>query len=293
MEACSSAHWFARELAALGHTPRIIASEFVRPFRLSGKNDANDAAAICAAVRQPQMRFVTIKSADQQARLTVHRLRQGLQEERTAALNRLRGLLAEFGRVYPNSAKAAIAGARDSLADDALPAALRRCIGRQLAHLRELDAHLSDCDAEVARDAQTDERALRVARLSGVGVLTASALAATVVDPQQFRCGRQFAAWLGLTPRQHSTGGKTRLGRITRRGDAYLRTLLVQGARSALQAALRVTPTRRTRLAAWIVATYTRVGYHKALVAIANKHARLAWVLLVNDEQLRAHAIAG
>ena len=126
-------------------------------------------------------------------------------------------------------------------------------------------------------------------RLSGVGVLTASAVAATVIDPQQFRCGRQFAAWIGITPRQHSTGGKARLGRITRRGDAYLRTLLVQGARSALQAATRVTPERRTRLAAWIATTYARIGYHKTLVAIANKHARLIWALLTRDEPLRAH----
>ena len=292
MEACASAHYFARELAALGHMPRIIAAEFVRPFRLSGKNDANDAAAICAAVRQPQMRFVTMKSAEQQARLAVHRVRQGLQEERTAALNRLRGLLAEFGRVYANSAPAALAGARDALADETLPTALRQCVARQLTHLRELEVHLTDCDREVARDAQADVRAQRLARLSGVGVLTASAVAATVVDPQQFRCGRQFAAWLGLTPRQYSTGGKTRLGRITRHGDAYLRTLLVQGARSALQAALRAAPPRRTRLAAWIVATYARIGYHKTLVAIANKHARLVWALLMKDEPLRAHAAA-
>jgi transposase len=218
-----------------------------------------------------------MKSAEQQARLAVHRLR---------------GLLAEFGRVYPNSASAALAGARGALADETLPATLRQCVARQLTHLREFEAHLADCDREVARDAQADARAQRVARLSGVGALTASALAATVVDAQQFRCGRQFAAWLGLTPRQYSTGGKSRLGRITRRGDAYLRTLLVQGARSALQAALRATPTRRTRLAAWIVATHARIGYHKTLVAIANKHARLIWALLVKDEPLRAHVAA-
>jgi transposase len=292
MEACASAHYFARELAALGHQPRIMAPEFVRPFRLSGKNDANDAGAICAAVRQPQMRFVTIKSAEQQARLAVHRLRRGLQEERTAALNRLRGLLAEFGRVYPNSASAAVAGAQSTLADDALPGALRHCVARQLAHLRELEAHLADCDRDIARDVQADARAQRLVRLSGVGVLTAGAFAATLVDPQQFRCGRQFAAWLGLTPRQYSTGGKTRLGRITRRGDDYLRTLLVQGARSALQAAQRAAPARRTRLAAWILAIHERIGYHKTLVAIANKHARLIWTLLMNDQPLRAHAAA-
>jgi transposase len=290
MEACSSAHWFARELTALGHTARIIAPEFVRPFRLSGKNDTNDAAAICAAVRQPQLRFVTGKSAEQQARLVVHRLRQGWQEERTANLNCLRGLLAEFGRVYPNSVAAALAGARAALADETLPPALRRGVAQQLEHLRELDQQIDECDREIAQDAASDPRARRAARLSGVGVLTASAVAATVIDPQQFRCGRQFAAWIGLTPRQYSTGGKPRLGRITRRGDTYLRGLLVQGTRSALQAALRVTPARRTRRATWIVATYERIGYHKTLVAIANKHARLLWVLLTRDEPLRAHA---
>ena len=156
MEACASAHWFARELEALGHRPRIIAPEFVRPFRLSGKNDANDAAAICAAVRQPQLRFVAVKSADQQARLVVHRLRQGWQEERTAGLNRLRGLLAEFGRVYPNSAAAALSGARSALADEALPPALRRSVARQLEHLRELDAHLAECDREIAQQARDE-----------------------------------------------------------------------------------------------------------------------------------------
>jgi transposase len=159
MEACSSAHWFARELAALGHTARIIAPEFVRSFRLSGKNDANDAQAICAAVRQPQLRFVTVKSAEQQARLVVHRLRQGWQEERTASLNRLRGLLAEFGRVFANSAAAAVAGAKSVLADETLPSALRRGVARQLEHLRELEAHLAECDREIAHDAATDPRA--------------------------------------------------------------------------------------------------------------------------------------
>jgi transposase len=290
MEVWTSAHWFARELAALGHTPRIIAPEFVRPFRRSGKNDTNDAAAICAAVRQPQLRFVAVKSAEQQARLVVHRLRQGWQEERTAGLNRLRGLLAEFGRVYHNSAAAAVAGARAALPDETLPAALRQGVARQLDHLRELESHLAECDRAIAQQARDVPRAVRVARLSGVGALTASAVAATVVDPGQFCCGRQFAAWLGLTPRQYSTGGRTRLGRITRRGDTYLRGLLVQGARSALQAALRAAPRRRTRLAAWMVATYERIGYHKTLVAIANKHARLIWVLLTPDEPLRVHA---
>lgn len=290
MEACASAHWFARELEALGHAARIIAPEFVRPFRLSGKNDANDAQAICTAVRQPQMRFVTAKSATQQARLVVHRLRQGWQEERTAGLNRLRGLLAEFGRVYPNSATAAFAGAKSALADESLPTALRRGVARELEHLRCLETLIHECDCEIAQDVRDDGRAQRLLRLSGVGLLTASAISATIADPHQFRCGRQFAAWLGLTPRQYSTGGRSRLGRVTRRGDTYLRALLVQGARSALQSALRVAPHRRNRLAAWIATTYQRIGYHKTLLAVANKHARLLWVLLTRDAPLQAHA---
>ena len=161
-----------------------------------------------------------------------------------------------------------------------------------LTHVRELDARLADCDRDIARDVQSDARAQRLLRLGGIGPLTASAFAATVMDMQQFRCGRQFAAWLGLTPRQHSTGGRSRLGRITRRGDAYLRTLLIQGARSALQAAQRAAPTRRSRLATWVVTTYARIGYHKTLVAIANKHARLVWVMLSRDEPLRAHLMS-
>ena len=160
---------------------------------------------------------------------------------------------------------------------------MRRGVGRQLEHLRQLDLLIAECDAEIAQEVRDDPGAQRLARLCGVGVLTASAVAATVVDAKQFRCGRQFAAWIGLTPRQYSTGGRPRLGRITRRGDTYLRGLLVQGARSALQAAMRVAPERRNRLAAWIAATYVRIGYHKTLVAIANKHARPLWVLLTAD----------
>ena len=147
------------------------------------------------------------------------------------------------------------------LADETLPSALRQGTVRQLEHLRQLEAHLAECDRAIAQQARDDPRAVRVARLSGVGALTASAVAATVVDPSQFRCGRQFAAWLGLTPLRYSTGGKVRLGGITRRSDTYLRGPLVQGARSALKAAIRAMPERRTRLAAWMVATQQRIGY--------------------------------
>jgi len=286
MEACGGAHHWARELVRQGHTVRIMAAEFVKPFRKSGKNDANDAEAICTAVRQANMRFVAIKSVEQQAALCVHRLRQGLVEERTALINRLRGLLTEFGVVAPLSPeklRRELARCQDP-EDARLPPTLRQLVGDQLAALDQLEVRLAAYAEQIAAQARGSEVAKRLQTIAGVGPTTAAAMAATVGQPQEFRNGRQFAAWLGLTPKQHSTGGKTRLGRITKRGDAYLRTLLILGAKSALQAALRKPPETRHRLQQWIVAVFSRIGYHKTLVAIANKHARIIWVLLVKGE---------
>ena len=286
MEACGGAHHWARELARQGHTVRIIAAEFVRPFRKSGKNDANDAEAICTAARQPNMRFVSIKTVEQQAALCMHRLRQGLIEERTALINRLRGLLTEFGMVAPLSPeklRRALACCRDDT-DGRLPLLLRPLIEDQLSALDRLEERIAAYAERITAQARGDERAQRLQVIAGVGPLTAAALVATVGRPDEFRNGRQFAAWIGLTPRQHSTGGNTRLGRITKRGDAYLRMLLILGAKSALQAALRKPPQLRHGLHRWIVEVYGRIGYHKTLVAIANKHARIIWALLVKGE---------
>jgi transposase len=286
MEACGGAHYWARELIRQGHTVRIIAAEFVQAFRKSGKNDANDAEAICTAVRQANMRFVTMKSVEQQAALCVHRLRQGLVEERTALINRLRGLLTEFGVVAPLSPeklRRELARCQDP--DDVrLPAMVRQLVGDQMTALDQLDARLASYAEKIAAQAHQSEVAQRLQTIAGVGPTTAAAMVATVGDAKDFRNGRQFAAWLGLTPKQHSTGGKTRLGRITKRGDAYLRTLLILGAKSALQAALRKPPEARHRLHHWIVAVLSRIGYHKTLVAIANKHARIIWALLIKGE---------
>jgi transposase len=286
MEACGGAHHWARELVRQGHTVRIIAAEFVRPFRKSGKNDANDAEAICTAARQANMRFVAMKSVEQQAALCVHRLRQGMVEERTALINRLRGLLTEFGVVAPLSPeklRRELARCRDP-EDGRLPAAVRELVGEQMRALDQVEERLAAYAEQIAAQARASDVARRLQTIAGVGPTTAAALVATVGAPQEFRNGRQFAAWLGLTPKQHSTGGKTRLGRITKRGDAYLRTLLILGAKSALQAALRKPPELRHRLQQWIVAVLDRIGYHKTLVAIANKHARIVWVLLVKGE---------
>jgi transposase len=286
MEACGGAHHWARALTRQGHTVRIIAAEYVQPFRLGGKNDANDAEAICTAARQPHMRFVAVKSVEQQAALCVHRLRLGLVEERTALINRLRGLLTEFGVVAPLSPeklRRELARCQDP-EDARLPAVVRALVGEQVRALDQLEERLAAYAEHIAAQASGSAVAQRLQTIVGVGPTTAAALVVTVGAPQEFGNGRQFSAWLGLTPKQHSTGGKTRLGRITKRGDAYLRTLLILGAKSALQAALRKAPELRHSLQRWIVATLDRIGYHKTLVAIANKHARIIWAMLVKGE---------
>jgi transposase len=284
MEACGSAHHWGRFFAARGHAARLIAAEFVGAFRQGGKNDGNDALAIAIAARQPTMRFVPIKTVEQQTILSWHRARAGFNEERTALINRLRGLLAKFGVVIPRSSDRLLKALPQLMDDERVPVPLRPLLLEARAQFEALAARVERCDLEVARHARAEPAAQRVREVLGVGVLTASAFVATVPDPAIFRHGRQLGAWLGLTPRQASSGGKTRLGDRSRRGDAYIRTLLVQGARSALQVALRTPPEKATHLQRWIAALYLRKGYHKTLIAIANKHARILWALLVRDQ---------
>jgi transposase len=286
MEACSSAHHWGRRMRAMGLEPRLMAAEFVQAFRKSkaAKNDRNDAEAIAIAVRQPTMRFVAIKNEAQQSRLAWHRVREGWKEERTALINRCRGLLLEFGYPIARSAAAFQRGLKSSLQEETLPDNLRRLLTQIESQLEQLDLKVASCDQEIARSARDDEAARRLRAVSGVGVITADAICASVGNAQDFKNGRQFAAWIGLTPRQYSSGGKTQLGRITRRGDAYLRSLLVQGARSTLQATLKKAPDKLNRMQQWVVRLYGRVGYHKTLVAIANKNARQLWALLAKGE---------
>lgn len=289
MEACSGAHHWARRLLDLGHTPRLIAPKFVAPYRMSGrqgKNDAHDAAAICEAAGRPAMRFVPIKTAAQQALLTVHRVRQGFVEERTATINRLRGLLSEFGIVLP--LKAATVRHQTARHLEVLPALAQRALGDLLAHLTELDGRIEAYDTQLKLAARDDERARRLMSLRGVGPVGASAIVATVGAAHEFRNGRQFAAWLGMVPRQYSTGGKQRLGRITKAGDAYLRTLLIMGARAVLASAAG----RTDRISRWALALQARRGYMRAVVAIAAKNARLAWAMLRRGEDFRMNEVA-
>ena len=286
MEACSSAHHWARRLAEFGHTPRLMAAEFVEPFRKSqgAKNDRNDARAILSAVREPDMRFVSVKSIEQQAMLAWHRMRSGWILERTALINRSRGLLAEFGVWLGRSADTLVRALPELARDERLPERMRPLLLQAYEQIRLLEQRIEECDREIHAHAKSNFAAQRISALSGIGPLTSSAVIATISNATDFRNGRQFAAWAGLVPRQRSSGGKQRLGVITKRGDTYLRALLTQGARSTLQAALKRPPEKRSRLQQWIASVHARVGYHKTLVAIANKHARIIWAILAKGE---------
>ena len=294
MEACSGAHQWARRCRDLGLQPRLIAAHLVKPFRKSrrAKNDRNDAEAIATAARQGNMRFVAIKTIDQQTRLCWHRVREGFKTERLAVMNRLRGLLAEIGIVIERTPQALRRALGPVLEQTDLPAAWRELIALQYDHWRQIDARLRDCDARIEANARADERCERVRRLTGVGALTADAFVASIGNGQDFRNGRHVAAWLGIVPRQHSTGGRPLLGKISRDGDAYLRTLLIQGARSAVVQAQRVARDRATPEQVWIQQLALRMPFGKLLVAIANKHARQLWAMLARGEAYDPHAAA-
>ena len=281
MEACSGAYHWAREFAKFGHDVRIIAAKFVAPYRLSGrrgKNDAADAQAICEAVQRPHMRFVPIKSEDAQARLAIHRVRQGFVEQRTATINRIRGLLSEYGHILPQKAEVVRREAGRCLED--LPGWANTAIGDLLSEVHRLDERIAEYDRHIAVMAQADERCRRLMGMPGIGEKTATALMASIGNGHDFKCGRQLAAWLGLVPGQYSSGGKQRLGRITKAGDSYLRMLLILGARSVVVAAKKKTD----RLSRWVTDLVNRRGYWKAVVAVAAKNARMAWAMLSKGE---------
>ncbi len=281
MEACGGAHHVGRRLRLLGLDARLIAGHFVTPYRMAGKrgkNDANDAAAICEAAGRPHMRFVPVKSTQQQGQLAVHRLREGFKEERTALINRIRGLLAEFGLVFPQSPEALRKVLAEVIEDasNELPGVARLALQRAHLHWIDIELQMHWCDERIASHVRSDDRARAAATLQGIGPVTASALVASVGDFGQFANARQFGAWLGLVPSQNSSGGKASLGRITKRGDDYLRTLLIQGAKSAVMSAAK----RSDRISRWLVQLKERAGWQKAVVALANKNARILWAML-------------
>ena len=291
MEACSGAHHWARRGFEHGLQPRLMAAQFVKPFRKSqaAKNDRNDAEAIATAARQGNMRFVPVKSIDQQARLAEHRVREGYKADALAASNRLRGILAEFGIVVARS-DAALRRLLAGLDELPLPASTREALDQLQRHWSALREHEATCSRRILAQSHDDERCARLRRIIGIGPLTADALVATIGNGHDFRNGRQLAAWLGLTPSQHSSGGKARLGTISCRGDGYLRTLLIQGARSSLQRAQVVAVARATPEQIWIRDLASRLPFGKVVVAIANKHARQAWAMLARGEDYDAHA---
>ena len=284
LEACSSAHYWARELRTLGHDVRLIAPQFVAPYRKNDKNDGNDAEAICEAGGRPHMRFVPVKDVGQQAVLTVHRARQLLVAERTALVNQTRGLLAEYGLIVSTGVGVLRRALPELLESPALPALARDVFVDLADRLRALDERIASYDRRVAQLARHMEPVQRLLQVPGVGPVTATALVATVGDARAFKNGRQFAAWLGMVPRQHSSGGTRRLDRITKRGDVYLRTLLIHGARAVMrQLARRTDATSR-----WGLALKARRGFNKAVVALAAKQARILWALLATGRPYAA-----
>jgi transposase len=286
MEACSGAHYWGREFTKLGHRIGIIAAKFVEPYRKGAKNDNNDAEAICEAVSRPNIWFVPIKSPDQQAVLCIHRVRQGLVRDRTSMINQLRGLLSEFGIVMPKGRSPAQNTIPEILedAENGLPMIARRVIDNLWQRIKQANEQIHGYDRELAQLVKENPVAKRLMTIPGIGEQTASGIVASVVDPRLFKNSRQFSAWLGLVPRQYSTGGKVKLGRITKRGDQYLRTCLVHGAR-AVVANLR---DKQDRVSCWVRELIARRGYLRAVVALAARNARLIWTLMMKKEDYRA-----
>jgi transposase len=286
MEACSSAHHWARKLQALGHTVRLMAPQFVKPYVKSNKNDAADAEAICEAVARPSMRFVPVKNVEQQSVLALHRARQGFVEARTAQANQIRGLMGEYGLVVPQGIGHVTERVPDLIEDASidLPGSFRLLIDRLLDHLKVLHQQVEEIEAQINEWHRNSDASRRLDKVPGIGPLTASALVATIGDAKNFDNGRQLAAWLGLVPRQHSSGGKPTLLGMSKRGDSYVRTLLIHGARSVIYRA-----TQRADANSWLFKLTNRRNKNVAAVALANKTARTIWALLVHDREFEAN----
>lgn len=286
MEACGGAHYWARKLQSQGHTVKLMAPQFVKPYVKANKTDAADAEAICEAVARPSMRFVPIKNIEQQAILSVHRARQGFVRARTAQANQIRGLLSEYGITLPQGISHVANRVPEIIenAENDLPGLFRGLLQRLVAHLRELNHQVHELEDQIETWHRANDASQKLAKIPGIGPLTASALSASIGDAKSFKNGRELAAWLGLVPRQHSSGGKPLLLGISKRGDTYLRTLMIHGARSAVRVAVnKSTPTDR-----WTTGMLERRHMNVAAVARANKNARIVWALLANGRDYDA-----
>ena len=288
MEACGGAHYWAREFIALGHDVKLIAPQFVKPYRKGNKNDYNDAEAIAEAAQRPNMRFVPIKSVERQDVQNFHCQRERIKKERTALVNQIRGLLAEYGVIIGLG----IGAVRTELpkiledADNGLTALSRELFAEQLEELHRVDERFTQCEARINALNKENEVCQRLDAILGIGPITASATYAAAGEGKDFANGRHFSAWLGLVPGQHSSGGKTVLLGISKRGNAYLRTLFIHGAR----AVLRHSANKSDRFSLWAQAVMARRGHNKACVAVANKMARMAWVIMAKGETYRVAA---
>jgi transposase len=282
MEASGSAHFWARKLTAAGHTVKLMAPQFVKPYVKTNKSDARDAEAICEAVGRQNMRFVSIKTCEQQALLALHRARQGFVRARTAQGNQIRGLLAEFGLVMPKGNLYLERKLPEILEDagNGLPGMSRELFARLLEHFRHINTQVRELEARIKAWHRDDSASQRLEAIPGVGPLSASALVASIGNAKNFKNGRQLSAWLGLVPRQHSTGGKPTLLGISKRGDVYLRTLLIHGARAVLR---RADPKLH-----WGAALAVRRNTNVAAVALANKNARVIWAMLAHGRSFQA-----
>jgi transposase len=286
IEACATAHFWARELRSLGHEVRLIPPQYVKPYVRRGKTDAADAAAICEAVSRPSMRYVPVKSQEQQSVLVMHRARDMLVRQRTQLINAIRGHLAEFGLIQAQGVPNVARLLNDMRESPAIPEDARAIIELLAEQLGALDAQTQRIEARIATWHKASRVSQRLATIPGVGPIIATAIAATVADPAAFRSGREFAAWLGLTPMQKSTGGKQRLGRISRKGDQYIRRLLIIGAQTVL---LR---SKAAKANPWIQNLLARCARLKVAVALANKMARIAWAVMAKGEPYRQIAMA-
>ena len=284
IEACGSAHYWARKLEGYGHTVKLMAPQFVKPYVKTNKNDAADAEAICEAVRRPNMRFVAIKNVEQQAILSVHRARQAFVKARTGQANQIRGLLSEFGIVMPQGISSITKQVPEILEDgeNGLPGTMRNLIDRLTENLKEMDRQVKELEAQIQLWHRENEASRKLAEIPGLGPITASAIVATVGDAREFKNGRQLAAWLGLVPKQYSSGGKQTLLGISKRGDTYLRTLLIHGARSVINAV-----EKKADPESWLKKLMGRRNKNVATVALANKNARIVWALLAKDSMFR------
>lgn len=285
MEACGGAHYWARKLEQMGHRVKLMAPQFVKPYVKTNKNDVADAEAICESVSRPTMRFVPIKTGEQQAVLSLHRAREGFVKARTAQANQIRGLLAEYGIVMPlgidNIAKYLPEILEDGEND--LPGVFRQLLQRLGEHLKELDRQVDELNTQIQLWHRQNAASRKLAKIPGIGPLTASALAASIGDAKSFENGRQLVAWLGLVPRQRSTGGKPTLLGISKRGDRYLRTLLIHGAR----AVIRVSERKIEPADDWLTRIVARRNKNVATVALANKNARIVWALLAHNREFQ------